>query len=318
MSNFLNLIKRLGVLRKYLILLILRSPFDAFRTWMLANLMKTTFHCLETGDADRLAAVCMIYGLGCALLFFYNGTVWSIYAAFSAKLEAGLQKVMLQKMMDMPLKQVESHFSGEWITRLNSDIQEVCIMMNGALNIPHAAVAVINTALSSFLIFRSSFLFFVVTWLLLLPQLFINNRIVLKHMPDLKEKSQNAMAQSTSAIKPLITEADTILLYDAGDMMMKKCEERSLKLMKVNQNMHRRNALSGAVLWLFGCGGYFVVLMIGYYFILGGSMSFSEVVYCLQVRLGVLPGMFMLITSINNIKARLVCVRRINSVLWRE
>lgn len=317
MSDLLKLMKRMGFLRKYIFLLILRSPFDAFRTWMLANLMKTTFHCLETNAANKLAAACLIYGLICALLFFYNGTVWSIYAAFSAKLEAGLQKVMLQKIMNMPFKQVEGHFSGEWLTRLNSDIQEACMMMNGALHIPHAVVAVINTALSSFLVFRSSLLFFGVIWLLLLPQLFMNDRIVLRHMPELKEKSQDAMAQSTSAIKPLITEADTILLYEAGDLMMKKCEESSLKLREANRNMHRRNALGGAALWLFGCGGYFVVLMIGYYLILDGSMSFSDVVYCLQVRVAVLSGMHMLITSINNIKTKAVCVRRINSV-WEE
>lgn len=315
MSDFLGLIKRMGILRKYVFLLLLRSPFDALRTWMLANLMKTTFHCLETNDADRLFTACMFYGLLCALLFFYNGTVWSIYAAFSAKLEAGLQKAMIRKMMSMPYKQVESHFSGEWITKLNSDIQEACMMMNGPLHIPHAVVAVINTILSSFLMCRSSFLLFFTTWLLMMPHLFLNDRIVLKAVPDLKEESQKAMAENTSAIKPLITEADTILLYDAGDLMMQKCENSSKKLMKVNQNMHRRKALSDAVLRLFGCGGYFVVLMTGYHFMSDGSMSFADVVYCLQVRVAVLSGMFMFINSINNIKTKSVCVRRVNSVL---
>ncbi|MBD5482803.1 MAG: ABC transporter ATP-binding protein [Lachnospiraceae bacterium] len=315
MSDLFGLIKRMGSLRKYVFLLLLRSPFDALRTWMLANLMKTTFHCLETNDADRLFAECMTYGLICALMFFYNGTIWSIYAAFSVKLEAGLQKAMIQKIMSMPYQQVESHFSGEWITKLNSDIQEACMMMNGPLNIPHAVVAVINTILSSFLICRSSFLLFCITWLLMIPYLFLNDQIVLKEMPNLKEESQRVMAESTSAIKPLITEAESILIYDAGGLMMQKCEKSSLKLMKVNQNMHRRNALSGAVIRLFGCGGYFVILMIGYDSILAGRMSFADVVYCIQARSAILAGMFMLITSINNIKTRSVCVRRIKSVL---
>ncbi len=111
MSDFFGLLRRMRVLRKYVFLLLLRSPFDALRTWMLANLLKTTFHCLEINDADRLFTVCMIYGLLCALLFFYNGTVWGIYAAFSARLEAGLQKAMIQSMMSMPLKQVARNWS---------------------------------------------------------------------------------------------------------------------------------------------------------------------------------------------------------------
>ena len=315
MSDFLGLIKRMGILRKYVFLLMARSPFDAFRTWMLANLMKTTFHCVETKDADGLALACMVYGLICALLFFYNGTVWSIYAAFCTKLEAGFQKVMLQKVMDMPFQQVESHFSGEWITKLNSDIQEVCIMMNGPLNIPHAVVAVINTMLASFLMFKNSFILFGITWLLAVPHLFVNYKIVLNHMPDLKKESQKAMAESTSAIKPLITEADAILVYDAGNLMIKKCEESSLKLMQVNQSMHMRNALGNASLRLFGCSGYFVILMIGYHLMSDAVLSFSDVVYCLQVRVAILSGMFMMITSVNNIKTRLVCVKRVGSVI---
>lgn len=316
MRDFLSLIKRMGILHKYIFLLILRSPFDAFRTWMLANLMKAVFLCMETNDKDRLFTLCVNYGLICALLFFYNGTIWSIYAAFSVKLEARLQKRMLQKILNLSYKQVESRFSGEWVTRLNSDIQAACIMMNGALNIPHAVVAVINTMLSSLLLFRSSFLLFGATWLFVIPHLFINHKIVLRHIPELKEASQSAMAESTSAIKPLITEAEAIMIYDAGELMMRQCEESSLKLMKTNQRMHMRNALSNVILRLFGCGGYFVIFMMGYYLMAGGFLSFSEVIYCLQVRSGILPaGMFLLITSINNIKTNSVCIKRVNRIL---
>ncbi len=144
MSDFFRLIKRMGVWRKYIFLLILRSPFDAFRTWMMAGLIKNVFLCVEIRDTGRLAAVCLIYGLA------------------------------------------------------------------------------------------------------------------LRHMPGLKENVQKAMAESTSAIKPLITEADTILLYDVGGLMMKKCEESSRRLMKINQSMHMRNALSSAFLRLFGASGYLV------------------------------------------------------------
>ena len=315
MGELLKLVKRMGIQRKYVFLLILRSPFDALRAWMLANLMKTTFLCLETNDRGRLLAICVTYGLICALLFFYNGTIWSLYAAFSAKVEARLQKLMLQKIVSLPFKRVDGPFSAQWITKLNSDIQAANIMMNGPLNIPHGTVSIINTMLSSFLMLRSSRLLFVVTWVFILPHLFINYRIVLRHMPKLKEESQKAMAESTSVIKPLIAEAEAILLYDAGALIMQKCDENSRRLMKINQSMHMRNALSSAILRLFGCGGFFVILVGGYSLILHGMMSFSDVMYCLQIRQSILAGMFMLINSINNIKANSVCVKRINAAL---
>ncbi len=39
MSDLGELLKRMGIRCKYLFLLLLRAPFDAFRTWMLANLL---------------------------------------------------------------------------------------------------------------------------------------------------------------------------------------------------------------------------------------------------------------------------------------
>ncbi|MCH5251096.1 MAG: ABC transporter ATP-binding protein [Lachnospiraceae bacterium] len=312
MSDLGKLIKRMGIRRKYIFLLLLRSPFDALRTWMLAGLLKSVFLCLETGNSGKLAAICVVYGLICVMLFIYNGTVWSSYAAFSAKTEVEVQKVMFSKILSMPLKRVDSHFGGEWITRLNSDLQAAFTMMNGPLNIPHVVVAVINTLVSSFLMFRSSFLLFGVTWLLILPQLLINYKIVLGYLPKLKEESQNFLSDNTSAIKPLIADADTILLYNAGELMMKTCDGASRKLMKINMKMHVRSALGDVFMRLFGMGGYLMILLLGYMFIYNGTMVFSDVVYCFQVRGAILAGMLMLITCLNNLRANSVCIKRIN------
>lgn len=315
MSDFGRLIRRMGIQRKYIFLLLLRSPFDALRTWMKASLMKSVFLCLDTGESGSLLKICTVYGLISTMLFLYNGTIWSIYAAFSAKAEAWLQKVMLEKILALPLKRVACGFSGEWITKLNSDINAAFTMMSGPMNIPHLIVAVINTILSSFLMFRSSLFFLGVTWVFALLQLFVNYKIVFRSVPELKEKSQKAMSENTSAIKPLITEAETILLYDAGEMMLKKCEENSRKLMKINMKMHVRKAWSDVSMRLLGIGGYLLILFTGYGFIYKGTMAFSDVVYCFQIIGSILAGMFMLITCINNLKANSVCVKRVNDTL---
>lgn len=315
MSDFGKLIREMGVWRKYLFLLVLRAPFDAIRAWMLASLMRSVFRCLEADNTDTLLEICIVYGLLCMMLFIYNGVVWSNYAAFAARTEVQLQQKIFHKILGLPLKRVDSRFSGEWITRLNSDIQAAFTMMNGPLNIPHLTVAVINTMLSSFLLFKSSLLFLAVTWAFILLQLFVNYKTVLETVPKLKEESQNAMAENTSAIKPLITEADTILLYDAEEMMMKKCEENSRELMKTNMKIHIRSALSDAGMRLFGIGGYLVILLMGYGFISDGTMAFSDVVYCFQVRGSVMAGVLMLVTCFNNLKANSVCVKRVYDIL---
>lgn len=315
MSDLGKLIKRMGIRRKYLFLLLLRSPFDAFRTWMLASLLKFVFLCVEKEDSGSLLKICVVYGLLCAMLFIYNGSIWSRFAAFSAKAEVWFQEKLLEKILSLPLKRIESRQSGDWLTILNSDIHGAFTMMNGALNIPHLAVSVINILVSCCLIFKRSLLLAGMTWIFILPLLLINHKIVLKAVPQLKEKSQTAIAENTTAIKPLITEAETILLYDAQKLMMKSCNEKSRNLMRVNMKMHVRKALSNMGMGLFGIGGYLAMLLTGYGLIEKGTMAFSDLVYCFQIRGSVLGGVLMFVTCLSNLKVNSVCVRRLNETL---
>ncbi len=317
MNDFINLTKKLGIQCKYFFLLILRSPFEALRAWMMACLMKSTFLCVETKNTEKLLTECMIYGLICGVLFFYNGAIWSIYAAFSAKVEAQLQKMMLSKIMTASPEHVNSHFSGEWITKINSDIHTVFVLMNGPLNIPHVVVSAINLTLSSFLLCRCSLQLFMMTWIFILPHVFINAKVALKSMPGLKKDAQNALSESTSAIMPFITEADTILSYDAGDLMMNICEKSSRKLMNINMGMHMRNIFSRAVLLLLGISGYLLIMFLGFHSIYNGRMSFAELTYSFQERGAVMAAVLMAATCLSNIKANLVCVKSINDT-FRE
>lgn len=314
MGELSKLVRRMGLWRKYIFLLLLRSPFDAFRTWLSADLMKSIFRCLEQSHSGALLKLCAGYGLLCAMLFVYNGVIWTKYAEFSVKAEIRLQKMMVEKILSLPLQRTEHGLSGEWVTRLNSDIQAAFTMMNGPMNLPHLAVSVINIMLSCLFMLRSSILFLGITWLSAIPQFLIHDRMVLKSLPKLKEESQDAMAGNTSAIKPLLTDAEAILLYDAKELMMRNCAENSRRFMKINMKMHVKKAVSNVSMRFFGIGGYLAILFIGYRYISSGDMAFSDVVYCFQVRGSILSGMSMLITCLNNMKANAVCIKRINEI----
>lgn len=97
-----------------------------------------------------------------------------------------------------------------------------------------------------------------------------------------------ATAEMTSAMRPVITDVETILLYDAADFMLENCDKSSRKLMNIHMKIHMRNALSDVGMHLFGIGGYLALLLTGFYFISHGMMAFSEVVYAFQVRGSVL------------------------------
>lgn len=318
MNDLVDLLKRMRTLRKYFFLLLLRAPFDAARTWMLANLMRSTFQLVEEGNTAGLLAECALYGLLCAGLFFYNGMVWSCYAAFAAKLEVMLQRMMFAKFLCLTLEEMEGKAGGEWITRLNSDIHAAFLMLNGPLNMPHLAVSVLNLTVSSLLFCKVSVPIFLVTWLFLLPYLFLNKRIVTDRLPDLKRKAQNALSKNTSAIGPMITEADTIVIYDAGKLLVCKCESASRKLLRINMEMHVRKAASAGLFQILGLGGYLVLLFTGMILMADGEMTFAELTYSFQLRGAVIAAVLMYITCVNNIKANAVCVRRVNDTLKEQ
>lgn len=315
MCELAKLIRRLGIRRKYILLLLMRSPFDAFRTWMQAYLMKSVFLCLEMEEMGRLLTVCVSGGLLCAMLFLYNGTVWSFFAAFAAAVEARLRREMTEKIMGMPYKRMHDRSSGEWITRLDGDIQAAVNMMNAPLNIPHAATASINAALSCFLLLRGSPALFAITWLFLLPHLLINYLLVLRRVPDLQEESRAAMADVTSSVEPLIAEAESIVLYDAGSLMLEKCGRDSRRLMRTNLRMHLRRGVGDMVFHLLGIGGYLALLTAGLAMIAVGKMAFSDFAYCSQLRGSILGSVLMLITCKSNIRINSVCVKKVNEAL---
>lgn len=315
MGECFMLLKRLGIRRKYVLLLLLRSPFDALRTWMQAWLLKSVFLCLETKAADRLSFICAGGALLCAMLFLYNGTIWSIYAAFTARTEARLQKEMRDKILSLPCKRVHGRHSGQWLTGLNGDIQAAITMMNGPMNLPHGVTALINTILSLLLMWKGSPALLGVTGLFLFPHLLVTCRLVWKRLPGLREESRRAMADATVSVRPLIADAEAILLYDAGGLMLEKCEQESRRLLMANMKMHMRSGLSDMICRLLGISGYLAVLMAGLSMTRRGMMAFSDVVYCFQVRGAVLTGIHMLITCVSNIRMNSVCVKKIKDVL---
>lgn len=315
MHEFFKLIKRLNIQGRYMVLLLLRSPFDVIRTYIQAVLLMDVFSCLETEHADRLPAVCIGGGLLCAALFLYNGIVWSIYAAFSARTEARLQKELTDQILFLPYRLVQRRGSGEWFTRRNGDIQAVMTMMNGPLHIPHWMTSLINTILSSFLLLKCSPVLFVVTWAFILPYCLLHHCVVLKRLPGFKDESRKVMADIASSIKPLITDAEVIAIYDAGDMMLKKWEGDSRRLMKINRKMQLCRGLGDLFSRLFGIGGYLALLLTGFAMVSGGTMTFSRLVYCSQMRGGILSGLLMLMTCMSNIKENAVCAKKVNESL---
>lgn len=315
MRELRELFRATGGRLKFAVLLSLRCPFDTLNTVLLASFLQYGFQAIAQKSASGLSLACLAFALASMLLFLYNGTVWTQYAAYSARLTAKLRLRLFEKVSGLSLRQVEGKPAAEWFTRLNSDVQAAITLLSAPLHLPHMASSVICIAVSSAVLASLHPAVFLLVLAFVVPHMLVSQLFIAKPMAALAADAQRATSQNTADLDAVVTCADTALLYDAQGFLMKRFEESSLALRRANMRMRRRNAAGSALLPLMGMSGYLLILLLGGVWIAGGTMTFGELTAAFQYRGGVLLGFMMLINSSVNIRAALAGVRRVNETM---
>lgn len=297
---------------KFILLLLLRCPFDALLTIVQATFLLYSFDSIQQINKVNLEFVCIAFGIASIILFIYNGIVWSLYASFVVKTEAKLRYEIFAKISSVSLSQIESKQQGEWITRLNSDVQ---MPFSQPVHLPHLVCSFMKILVSSTILLYISPSIFGLVILFVIPHILISQLFIAKPMTKFTKKSLEATDKSTSSLNTLIVYADIAALYDAKDFFMKRFEESSLHIRKVNMKIRKRNALGGAILTLFGLGGYLIILLAGSLCEAGGPLPFEKLTAVFQYRGGVLTGSLMFVNSLISIKASMAGIQRINETL---
>lgn len=307
-----KILKIIGSGWRFIFLLLLRSPFDIASTLIQATFLQHAFNATGTNDATGLTSVCLMFGVACLCLFLYNGTVWSIYAPFCARLEGKLRTKLFHKIASLSYERIESTSQGEWLTRLNTDVEAP--FWRG-FHFPHAACAIVNISVSAIILWRMNPA--VLGWVLLfvVPHIAVSQLLIARVMPGLNKKLLEATAKNTSELTALITCADVAALYDAGNYLIKRFEQSSLALWKANMRIRERNALSAGILHLFGLGGYLTLLIVSSGWMADRHFTFGDLTAVFQYRGGVLVGSMVLISCLISIQASMAGIRRLNETM---
>lgn len=315
MKDIQRLFKLAGRIRSFIILTLLRCPFDALRTVVHAIFLQFAFEEIGKGNQNELLKVCMMYGIGSLLLFLYNGTVWTLYATYVTKWVGRIRRKLFKHISCLSLQQIEARPSGEWITRLNSDVQAATALLNQSLHLPHAVVSIVNLCVSSIILVVMNHDIFGLIIAFVIPHILINQLYIAKQMVRDAISVQEMAARNTTDMNAIITCADTAILYDAQDFLLKRFEESSLELGRANMKIQHRRALGNGLLPLMGMCGYLVILLVGGRWMAAGTMTFGELTAAFQYRGGLLTGSMMFINSMINIKTAIAGVKRINDTM---
>jgi len=297
---------------KFLLLLVLRMPFSIMSTIVNAVFLRYAFNATEANDTQGLIWICALFGAANLFLFFYNGAVWSIYAPFTTRLEARLRIKLFNKILSFSCERIEETSSGEWLTRLNTDVE---MPFSRPLHLPHAVGAIVNIGVSAIILLNSNAAIFAMVMLFVIPHILISQIMIARAMPGLNKKSLETLAENTGSLTELITCADVAAIYDCHAYFMNRFEQSSLRLIKANMKIHAKNALGAGILPLFGIGGYLALLTVSAGWIADGALTFGDLTAAFQYRGGVLVGSMMLISSLISIQASMAGIKRLNAAM---
>ena len=213
------------------------------------------------------------------------------------------------------MQQIEAKPSGEWITRLNADVQAATAILNQAIHLPHAVVSTVNICVSSMILVLINPWVFGLVIVFVIPHILVSQLFITKPMIRLATKVQESAARNVTDMNTLVTCADTAILYDAQKFLLRRFEESSLEIRRASMRIQHRRAIGSGLLPLMGMSGYLVVLLIGGGWIAAGDMTFDELTAVFQYRGGVLTASMMLINSLVNIKTALAGVKRVNETM---
>ena len=296
---------------KFIILLIFRSPVSFLLTAINAVFLQQAFNAVEQNNTERLTAVCFAFLVAILCIFLYNGTVWSIYAPFTSRLSGKLSMKLFDKISKFSCERIEKTSHGDWMTRLNIDVQ---LPFSQPLHFPHAVNAILQVVISAIMLWVINTAVFGWVIIFVVPHIVVSQIFVARVMPKLNKKFLEATANNTSELTAIITCADITALYDGQDYLMKRFEKSSLEMRRAKMKICAKNALNGAITVL-ALSGYIVLLIVSVRGIANEYLTFGDLTAAFQYRLGIIIGTNMFINCIISIQASMTGIRRINEVM---
>ncbi len=309
-----KILKITGGKLKFITLLILRAPFDAAWNTIQAAFLLFAFNAVETGNRAALGGACLFFGIAVLCAFLYNGTVWSVYAPFVTRREAKLHVKLFEKISSLSYERVEASPPGDWLTRLNTDVQSA--FLSQPLQLPHLVNAALRAGISAAALWIISPQILGLVVIFVVPHILFNQLFVARAMPKLNKRALEVNGANTDCLNAVITCADISALYGGEEFLMERFERTSRELFRAKMKMHFKKAVSDGVVPLFGLGGYLTLLIICAGRIADGSMGFGDLVAAFQYRGGgLIWGTNMFIACVTNIGAGMAGLRRINEVM---
>lgn len=311
-----NIVKELGLQKDLALVMILRAPFDFLSAVLNANMLESFIRLVERKSEESLTVTFWGFFIFVMLLFGYNLTIW---ATISIKTDMMFHKRVRRKLMDSMLSLTEQEMEklsyGDWITRLNMDVDKTADYITCPLNFMHALIASVNLILSSVVLIFINFKLFTVAVLFMIPFFVLSSVVIIRKIPFYRRKSQELQAGYTNWMQPIVEAGDTIRIFDGEEIVMRKIEEESRAIFRQNVKAHKLTAWSSMITIFYGNLGYILLLLLGNSMIGIDVKDFAELTKITQYRGQMMMSVMCLSSCMNNMKTNLSGAERVDEII---
>ena len=220
---------------------------------------------IAVGDINGLYKICIVliamYLLATASTFVQNRLMVSI----AQKTSAEIRKDLYDKMQNLPLKYFDTHSSGDLMSRLTNDIdninmtlsQSITQLISGVINIVGMLIAMLMLSPSLTII-----------GLLTIPITIFGTRTIMKYTQPLFIKKQNDLGRLNGYIEEMVSGQKAVLLFGQEENVKKEFNNINKS---ITSSAILADALSGCMgplnnfinnltyLVLAVCGGVFIL-----------------------------------------------------------
>lgn len=314
-----KMLKEVGVWKRFIVMMILRSPFDILNSVLTANLMCSFIRIIEKEDKEKLAGNAFLYLLFTILLFAYNMIIWQgISAKTTILLQKGLRKKVFSKILELPPEELKGKKGADWISRLNSDIDKACGYLTLPINYMHMVIAFVNLVISSVIMAFLNIELYLIGIVVALVAFAINVLFVSNPIGKYKEDARKSLVEYTSLIEVSTKDRDIITMFEGENFLRNRIEEKSKEIFRENMKAHNRSSLGNMFFAFSGMFGYLMILVRGDA-IMGKNMEdFAQLCKMTQYRSRSAMSLGCIYNCVNNMKGNLVGVKRVNEVILQE
>ena len=311
-----KILEETGMTKDFILVMILRAPFDFINAILSANMLETFIRLAERKEEGELLPAFGMFLLFTVIMFGYNMFVWAfvtmkINIRFIKKLRMRVYKSLLKRTG----QEMEELSAGDWISRLNSDIDKTDLYLVGPLNFMHLLIATVNMTLSAAVLFILNRTMLAASLIMTLPFFFLSSVVVIRKIPVFKKNSREHYAKYTNWMEPVVAASESIRIFDGSEIVRAKVEEESLKIMKNNMKAHKRTALASGINTFSGMTGYLLLLFLGNSMMGNELEAFARMMKITQYRGEMMKSVMMTNNCIGRMKGNLPSAERVEEVL---